>query len=104
MQRRTGGLFTKNYQRIEVKNEKYLHVLVYYIHKNPRKHGVQSDFTNYSFSSYKTILSEYTTRIQREQVLQWYGGKKEFVQFHKLDEADQDFLKSHPFKEEDDLI
>jgi len=88
MQKRTGGLFTKNYQRIEVQNEPYLIQLVNYIHKNPVKHGIQNNYDNYLYSSYRIILSEFKTHLNREDVIHWFGGKVEFIQYHQSDVID----------------
>jgi putative transposase len=88
MQKRTGGLFTKNYQRIEIQDDAYLTQLVNYIHKNPVKHGIQSDFENYIYSSYRIIVGQSKTNLKREDVYQWFGGKKEFIYYHKSDLID----------------
>ncbi|RYD76878.1 MAG: hypothetical protein EOP53_13910, partial [Sphingobacteriales bacterium] len=49
---RTGSLFQKNFKRKEVNNESYFTQLVYYIHSNPAKHNICTDFKEYSYSSY----------------------------------------------------
>jgi len=88
MQNRTGGLFTKNFQRIEIQDEAYLTNVVNYIHKNPVKHGIQNNYESYIYSSYRIILSESVTHLSREDVLYWFGGKNEFIQFHHSDTID----------------
>jgi REP element-mobilizing transposase RayT len=88
MQHRTGGLFTKNFQRIEIQDEAYLNNVVNYIHKNPVKHGIQNNFESYLHSSYRIILSESSTHLNREDVIYWFGGKKEFIQYHQSDTID----------------
>jgi hypothetical protein len=86
-QKRTGGLFTKNYQRIEVTNDAYLTQLVRYIHKNPARHGIQKDFTTYPFSSYQQLLQDSPDFLSKEEVFYWFGGKNEFIQYHQDDET-----------------
>lgn len=88
MQRRTGGLFTKSYQRIEIQDEAYLTQVVNYIHKNPVKHGVERNFEKYIYSSYKIFLSDSETLLARDEVLEWYGGKQEFIDYHFNDLTD----------------
>jgi putative transposase len=88
MQNRTGGLFTKNYQRIEIQDETYLTQLVNYIHKNPVKHGIQNNYESFIYSSYRIILSESNTNLHREEVINWFGGKEEFIHYHKSDTID----------------
>ena len=58
--------------------------LVHYIHFNPQKHGFVSDFREYPYSSYQTMLSEKPTQIKRYQikryqVLDWFDGKATFI-------------------------
>jgi REP element-mobilizing transposase RayT len=88
MQRRTGSLFTKNYQRIEIDNDGYLNTLVNYIHKNPVKHGIYQDFENYPYSSFPAFIMANSSFISREEVFSWFGGKNAFIQFHKEDPLD----------------
>lgn len=88
MQKRTGGLFTKNYQRIEIQDEAYMTQLINYIHKNPVKHGVQNNWEAYLYSSYKIILSESKTNLNREDVFHWFGGRQEFINYHNSDQID----------------
>jgi putative transposase len=88
MQKRTGGLFTKNYQRIEVQDEAYMTELINYIHKNPVKHGIQNNWEVYLYSSYRIILSESKTNLNREDVFRWFGGRQEFINYHNSDIID----------------
>jgi REP element-mobilizing transposase RayT len=87
-QNRVGGLFTKNYQRIEITNEQYLTQLVKYIHKNPVKHKIQADYQSYLFSSFRIIMSESSTHLNRGDLINWFGGKNEFLQYHEDDLLD----------------
>jgi REP element-mobilizing transposase RayT len=81
-QDRTGGLFTKNYQRIEVKDSLYLKNLVIYIHRNPQSHGIMTDFQNYKYSSFNGIISEEKTLLARNQIFEWFDGKEDFLRKH----------------------
>lgn len=70
---RTGGLFETPFRRIEVSDENYFTQLIYYIHFNPQKHGFIADFREYSYSSYNSHISTKSTRLKREEVIDWFG-------------------------------
>ena len=71
---RTGALFQHHFGRIPVTSDNYFAALVRYIHHNPRKHGFVSDFRDWPYSSYHTLLSDKPTRLERAAVLDWFGG------------------------------
>jgi REP element-mobilizing transposase RayT len=81
---RTGSLFQKNFKRKEVATEGYFTRLIHYIHQNPQRHGLLSDYREWPHSSYHSLLSPKPTRLQREQVLGWFGGPGPFEAFHWL--------------------
>ena len=83
MYSRTGGLFEKPFRRIEVTNDAYFSDLVAYIHRNPENHGIVDDFKNYAYSSYQAYMGFDNTRLNREEVLSWFGGKQAFIDFHQ---------------------
>jgi uncharacterized ubiquitin-like protein YukD len=57
--------------------------VVRYIHLNPVHHKLTSDYKNFQFSSYRTILSDYKTIMKREDVINWFGNKEQFIEFHE---------------------
>ena len=79
---RTGSLFERPFRRIEVDADTYFTQLVAYIHQNPERHGLVADFRDWPFSSYQAIVSPRPTRVQRDEVLSWFGGRDNFVDFH----------------------
>jgi len=81
---RTGAIFETPFKRIEVKEEGYFTSLINYIHQNPEKHGLVSDFKGYKYSSYHTHLSNRKTKLLRDEVISWFGDKEEYVKFHSL--------------------
>jgi REP element-mobilizing transposase RayT len=85
---RTGPLFENPFKRIEVRDDAYFTALIAYIHRNPVKHGLTPDFDTYSHSSYRTLLSSASTSVMRQEVLSWFGGRKEFVAYHESDKID----------------
>lgn len=96
---RKGNLFLSRFRRIKVENEHYLKRLVFYIHYNPVKHEICEDFSRYYYSSYNAYLSDKFTKISRDEVLNYFGGIEEFLEYHKylLDEK-----KIQKFTLEDD--
>lgn len=82
---RTGKLFELPFRRKLVTSDHYLSKLMFYIHHNAQKHGLTDDFRNYEFSSFKSFISHAPTRLPREEVLKWFGGKKEYLNFHQQD-------------------
>ena len=79
---RTGSLFQKPFRRVLVTSDEHLFYIVTYIHLNPVKHGFIQDFREWPYSSYSTICSTNPTRLQRDQVLDWFNGRTGFEQTH----------------------
>ena len=71
---RTGALFQRPFGRIPVTSDAYFVHLVTYIHRNPQKHGLVDDFRAWPYSSYHVLRSTKPTRLQRDDVLAWFGG------------------------------
>lgn len=80
---RTGSLFEERFGRIEVTSERYFANLVFYIHFNPQKHGFVDDFREWQWSSYHALRTTGETRLNRGQVLEWFGNVTEFENFHR---------------------
>jgi hypothetical protein len=57
--------------------------VIFYIHSNIQKHGLNDDFRTYPYSSYLSLISDKPTLLQRDEVLSWFGNKKEFINFHE---------------------
>jgi putative transposase len=80
---RTGSLFQKGFKRIRIDNEQYFVAIIHYIHNNPIHHHYVDDYKDWHFSSYKAFISDIPTKINRENILKWFGSKETFIQFHK---------------------
>ena len=80
---RTGSLFEHPFERIEVTSEPYLVRLMTYIHHNPQRHGFVADFRDWPYSSYHALCSARPTRLQRDEVLAWFGGAAQFAAAHQ---------------------
>jgi hypothetical protein len=86
---RIGSLFQHPFGRIPVLTQAYLIHLVRYIHLNPQKHGLVSDFREWPYSSYHAYLSDQPTRLHRDDVLEWFDGAQGFVVAHQIPIDDQ---------------
>lgn len=81
--KRTGSLFQHPFGRVIVTNDIQFYRVIAYIHQNPQKHGLVEDFRQWKHSSYGTILGEKSTRLKREIVLEFFGGKQQYIKLHK---------------------
>ena len=81
-QGRMGSLFMKNFKRKEVDSDKYFFQLVHYIHMNPVAAKMVEKPSGWEFSSYQKLISDHNTFLQREKILELFGGKENFVQVH----------------------
>ncbi|MDX2190355.1 MAG: hypothetical protein SFY32_10855 [Bacteroidota bacterium] len=80
---RTGSLFQKNFKRKEITNQSYFTSVVLYIHANPQKHGICGDFTEYPHSSFGRILMDKSSKLQKLEILNWFGSKESYFKFHQ---------------------
>jgi len=79
---RTGALFQRPFGRREITSDEYFARLMYYIHSNPQKHRFVKNFRTYPYSSYTIVLSGQPGIVERNKVLEWFGGIDAFVEFH----------------------
>lgn len=75
---RTGSLFERPFERKRIDSEKYLKQLILYIHKNPVTHNVVKNVEDYSWSSYHSIVSSNPANLNRQQVIDLFGGLENF--------------------------
>ena len=80
---RTGSLFEGSFKRIEVTTERYFTHLLFYIHFNPQKHGFVADFRDWPWSSFNSLLAVGQTKLQRTEVMDWFGSTEAFRRFHQ---------------------
>ena len=78
---RTGGLFQRPFRRIRVTTDEQLIQVVIYIHRNPEKHGLVNDFRDWKYSSFDAFYSGINI-IEKNEVLDWFGGLTEFENAH----------------------
>ncbi len=81
---RIGSLFQKNFKRKQVDNNAYLQKVIHYIHANPELHSICKDYKDYPYSSFGRIVTEKPSKLQKEKVLEMFGGKEKYQQFHNI--------------------
>lgn len=90
---RTGSFFEEPFHRICVDNEVYFSRLVWYIHYNPQKHGFVSDFRDYPYSSSHSHLVNSPTKLERNEVINWFGSKEAYQNFHGITNFENEISK-----------
>jgi REP element-mobilizing transposase RayT len=94
---RTGSLFQKRFKRTIIEDKSSLIRATLYIHSNTAHHKTSSEFRNYRYSSYQSLLSNGATKLKREEVFEWFNGREGFIKAHeqKLNEfrSEQFFLE-----------
>ena len=86
---RTGSLFEHPFKRIPITSNDQLKYLVYYIHHNPIHHGFCEHYLDYPWSSYLTMLSPKQTKLSRNEVLEWFNNKENFISYHSKEEIEK---------------
>jgi REP element-mobilizing transposase RayT len=81
---RVGGLFQRPFKRKRITEQEYLKQVIYYIHRNPLHHKVVKDPSGYLYSSYQGIIGNSSGLLQQEQVLEWFDGRENFIEFHSM--------------------
>lgn len=89
---RKGALFVDYTKRFLVDSDSYFTAVVNYIHQNPVNHGFVEDLSEWAYSSYHSLVSEKTTRLKRDEVINWFGDKQHFVRFHQQNTSPLDPL------------
>lgn len=82
-----GGLFSRPFRRIEVVGMAYAIQMIYYIHWNHVHHGLSTRLEDYIFNSYHEFLIDCPSIVNKKVVLEWFGGKENFIKEHLLNGA-----------------
>lgn len=78
---RTGSLFQERFRRKEITNIQYYTTLIGYIITNAVKHGLVKRADEYPYSAFHAMVSEKPTLLLRYEIIAWFGGKKQFVDY-----------------------
>jgi putative transposase len=92
-QNRKGSLFQKNFRRVHVDNESYFTTVISYLHSQMRHHGFKTNDEDYPWSSYRRILMDRPSKLQKQYVLEWFGGKEAYIKFHRTNNSFHEIQK-----------
>ncbi|WP_461788887.1 transposase [Pedobacter sp.] len=85
---RVGSLFQGRYKISEIESDAYFTRIITYIHQNPVVSKLTDKLEEYKFSSYSAYVQLHqSSLLKREDVLEWFGGLKRFVNSHKIIET-----------------
>ncbi|MEO6489381.1 MAG: hypothetical protein ABIO04_05510 [Ferruginibacter sp.] len=76
---RKGNLFHRPFKHVQIKDEAQFSQTVIYINANAVKHKLVTDLTTYKWSSYSSLLSTKETKLYRNEILDWFGGREQFI-------------------------
>ena len=79
---RKGALFMDYLRRVQIKTDEQFFATLFYIHKNPVHHGICKDIAGWGWSSYNSILTNDSTKIERERVIDFFQSAEQFIAFH----------------------
>jgi REP element-mobilizing transposase RayT len=82
-EKRRGSLFQEHPKRVMIKREAHLLWLVYYIHNNPVHHEVSSEILHWKYSSLQALSGTMPTKLARQDVLDIFGSRENFLHFHQ---------------------
>lgn len=94
---RTGALFERPFRRVLINNSPYLNNAIVYVHNNPVNHIICEHPLNYPWSSYISLLSNKPTKIKRNQVLESFGNRENFILEHLKNKSDYETLEKFGF-------
>lgn len=80
---RMGSLFMQNMKKQEVSDDSSFCKVVHYIHANPVHHQFVKKIEDWAHSSYNTFLSSSHSKIERDYVIDVFGGIDRFIKYHQ---------------------
>jgi len=81
---RVGSLFQGRYKVSEIKSDSYYTKIITYIHLNPIAADLVSNLAGYKYSSYNAYLPGKESILNRQEVLEWFGGLNAFIDHHEI--------------------
>ena len=83
-QNRKGSLFNNRYKRKQITTDAYLVNLIHYIHYNPIEANLCNSISDWKYSSYNAILSGKNTSIARDDIINLFTDKQNFIYCHNV--------------------
>jgi len=76
-------LFIPRFRRKHIDSNEYFREIIHYIHYNPVHHGFAEDLRDWKYSSFETYFSEKASSLKRDEVIEWFYNKENFLAFHQ---------------------
>jgi len=57
--------------------------VIQYIHLNPLYHGIDTDYVNFRWSSYRSIVNEKLNVVSNEVIMHYFGDINNFEFLHR---------------------
>ena len=80
---RKGSLFIQNMKAQEITDDNSFCKVVHYVHTNPVHHRFVKALGIWPHTSYKIFLSNMPTKLERNYVLDMFGGLDQFIKYHE---------------------
>ena len=75
-------MFEHPFGRVLIQSDRQFWAVIAYIHQNPQKHGFVNDFREWPYSSYGLILSDKTTFLNRNAIIDLFGSRNNYFKYH----------------------
>ena len=79
---RKGSLFMRPFKSKLITQNHHYSKIIHYIHANPLHHGLVLKISDWMYCSYHSLIANSQTDLQRTYVLEWFGGRNKFIDFH----------------------
>jgi REP element-mobilizing transposase RayT len=79
---RSGSLFQHPFRRKMLGSDAYIWAVMAYIHQNPQRHHLISDFRRWKYSSYQVLAGDEPTFLARKEIMDWFGGRAFYLSMH----------------------
>lgn len=80
---RMGSLFIPSMKFEEINDDLHFCKAVHYAHANPVHHGFCRNLEDWPHSSYKIFLSLGPTKLERDYVIDMFGGLDAYIKYHQ---------------------
>jgi putative transposase len=80
---RKGSLFMQNLKSEEINTDNSFCKVVHYLHANPVHNRFVKSLEEWPHTSYKNFLSNMPTKLERNYVLDMFGGLDQFIKYHE---------------------
>jgi putative transposase len=79
---RKGSLFVPNFKANAIEDDLSVCAITHYIHANAVHHGFVKNIREWRFSSFHALCSKKPTSLERDYVIEMFGGYQAFLDYH----------------------